>query len=115
MVPGSGISLFGTNTVAIGDPGYYMVSYFLVGDTISGELPLVASLSLNGDTVPGSIIQEAGAVDTNIENSVSNTILVNVTQSNSALTLVNSSAETIVRPTLITDGTSASITLTRIS
>jgi hypothetical protein len=91
-VIGTGITLSGTSTVALAQPGAYLVSYQFQADANGGNETISCLLTLNGTAVPGSQIQ---SVTTNPalaqaeSPSISNTIVIQVPTANSTLQLVN--------------------------
>src|SRR5262249_59347231 len=91
-VIGAGISLSGTSTVQLAQPGVYLVSYQFQADANGGNETIACLLTLNGAAVPGSQIQ---SVTTNPAlaqaeaPSISNTVVIQVAAANSSLQLVN--------------------------
>jgi hypothetical protein len=91
-IDGSGITLSGTDTVLLAEPGRYLVSYYLQGDPQAGNETLGCLLSLDGAPVPGtrvsSVTESAFGADPT-EPGLSNTVFLRVTAVNSQLRLVN--------------------------
>ncbi|MBH0335179.1 triple helix repeat-containing collagen, partial [Bacillus thuringiensis] len=85
---GSGISLTSATTVTLSTPGIYLVSYYFQGDPTAGNETISVRLTLNGTQVAGSFIfyVTAGFV---LEPAISNTMIIQVTSSNSTLSLQN--------------------------
>ena len=75
----------GANAVTLTEAGYYLVTYYLTGESNV----LSYSLNLNGASI-STVVNES-----NGENTTSKTVLINAT-AGSSLTLVNTSAESIV-------------------
>ena len=115
-VIGTGISLFGTTDVIIETPGIYLVSYYFQGDPFGDIETIACSLRLNGETVPGTIIQSVSSyINSEAEPSITNVVILPITEPDSVLQVFNNSHSAISHIRWVEGFCAASITVLRLS
>ena len=114
-IEGLGLYLLNATDVRIDNPGVYLVSYYFQGDPVDGIETLSCCLRVNGNTVPGSIVQSVTSPEANIvEPSVSNTCLLPIEAPGALLQLFNTSGTAISHLRWVAGFCGASLTLFRI-